>query len=289
MVELLKEYKLEFDKELKFEIEPLYNVSQPVGEAMIYSLLSGGKRLRPILSYLAADFMNKGHNYVRSIALASEILHIYSLVHDDLESMDNGELRHGITATHVKYGEGMAVLCGDGLLNLAYETLLADLDSPDKIRAAVYIASMAGSQGMVGGQSIDLDNEGKEIPLELIIELYSKKTAALFKASLVGAAIACSATQEEISTLECYCENLGQVFQLVDDLLDVTSDATTLGKNIGMDMTSNKSTYLAHMGMEMTKMKVKSLTAENIKILEPFGKRANNLVELCKYLSNREY
>lgn len=261
---------------------------EPINEAIKYSL-NGGKRLRPILVMLAAEFMERSASELKHFAVGIECIHNYSLVHDDLPCMDNDTLRHSQPCTHVKYGEGMAVLTGDALLNLAYEIMLKapEIDA-NYINAVKYAAAMAGVNGMIGGQCLDIaDKDCVETFLRDIIKLNSLKTACLFKAALVGGVIALGASAEEIAALERYSDDLGIIFQIVDDILDSESTEAELGKNIGSDAAQNKITYLSIVGIDQARIDIKRYEADALNAISVFGKRADKLAELLNYLSSR--
>lgn len=261
---------------------------EPINQAVSYCL-RGGKRLRPILVMLAADLMGVPSERLKYYAVGIECIHNYSLVHDDLPCMDNDTLRHGQPCAHVKYGEGMAVLTGDALLNLAYEIMLSAPDlTIDYLNAVRYAAKMSGIDGMIGGQCLDIvEKSENETYLRDIIRLNSLKTACLFKAALVGGAIALGAVDEEITALECYSDNLGIIFQIVDDILDLQSTEADLGKNIGSDIAHNKITYLSIVGIEQARVDIKRYESEALNALSIFGKRGRRLAELLNYLSAR--
>lgn len=261
---------------------------EPVNEAVLYSL-NGGKRLRPILVMLAADLMGVSAENLKYYAVGIECIHNYSLVHDDLPCMDNDTLRHGQPCTHVKYGEGMAVLAGDALLNLAYEIMLSAPElNAQYLNAVRYAAKLSGVEGMIGGQCLDIaDKSDNDTFLHDIIRLNSLKTACLFKAALVGGAMALGADENEIVALECYSDNLGLIFQIVDDILDLQSTEVDLGKNIGSDIAQNKITYLSIVGIEQARVDIKRYEAEALNALSIFGKRGQRLAELLNYLSTR--
>lgn len=261
---------------------------EPINDAVKYSL-QGGKRLRPILAMLGCEFMDKPINSLRHFAVGLECIHNYSLIHDDLPCMDDDTLRHGKPCTHVKFGEGMAVLAGDALLNLAYEIMLRHPDiNADYVSAIRYAAAMAGIDGMIGGQCLDIVTQNSSDKyLHDVIRLNSLKTACLFKAGLVGGAIACGASSYEVTALEEYSDCLGIIFQIVDDILDITSTEETLGKNIGSDIDSNKVTYVSLVGIEQARGDIRLYEQKAQKALEPFGARADRLIQLVDYLSAR--
>lgn len=263
---------------------------QPLAEAVNYSL-SGGKRLRPILVVMTAEMLGCDADKVKWLAVGLECIHNYSLVHDDLPCMDNDSLRHGKPCTHVKYGEDMAVITGDALLNLAFQTMLSapNIDS-DYVKAVKYIGDMAGLNGMVGGQCLDLkDKADNEVKLSEIIELNRLKTSCLFRAAIVGTAIMLKCKAETLKNLEKFADCLGIIFQIVDDILDITSSESVLGKNVGSDIEQGKVTYLKLVGMEQAKTDILRYESEALEAISEFGDKAKKVTELLRYLSSRTY
>lgn len=263
---------------------------EPVFSAVRYSVENGGKRIRPILVYLGAEIAGGRKEDVKELAIAIELIHGYSLVHDDLPSMDNDTLRRNKPTTHVKFGEGMAVLTGDAMLNLAYESVLSKENITDKeVKALAYMAKRAGIYGMIGGQCIDIrDNEKKNMRFESLTELYELKTSMLIGAALVSGAIAVGAESGLVSALELYAKNVGIVFQIVDDILDITSTEEILGKNINSDKKLGKLTILDFVTLDEAKEYIEELGKEVRDALKPFGDSADELIELEKYLSSRK-
>lgn len=287
MKEFLSKNKEIFEEYLDKKLVELDGCIQPIFSAVKYAL-NGGKRLRPILCILGAEFMGKSFEDICDIAVGVECIHNYSLCHDDLPCMDNDDLRHGKPSTHKQFGEGMGVLAGDALLNLAFEIMLEGEHNANYYKAISYIAKMSGIFGMVGGQCIDIASDDfRQKSLEEVIQLNMLKTACLFKASLVGSSISLGATAEEITALEIYANKLGLIFQIVDDILDITSNAEVLGKNINSDIKENKTTYLSICGMEKAKKDIQNLEIEAINAVAKYGDRANNLIAFAKYLTNR--
>lgn len=287
MKEFLNKNKTIFENYLNERLKDLQGVAQPVGMAVKYAL-DGGKRIRPILCVLGAKFMGKGFEEIKDLAVGVECIHNYSLCHDDLPCMDNDDLRHGKLSTHKKFGEGMGVLTGDALLNLAFEFMLEGKHNADYYKAVSYIAKMSGIFGMVGGQCIDIATDDfRKKSLQEVIELNTLKTACLFKAALVGSSISLGASEEEVQDLEKYCAKIGLIFQIVDDILDITSNAEVLGKNINSDIKADKTTYLSICGIEKAKQDIAMLEAEAIESIAKYGKRAEELVSLAKFLTNR--
>lgn len=263
---------------------------QPLAEAVNYSL-DGGKRLRPILATMTAEMLGGDESIAKYLAVGIECIHNYSLVHDDLPCMDNDSLRHGKPCTHVKYGEDMAVITGDALLNLAFQIMLSapNIDN-DYVKAVKYIGDMAGLNGMVGGQCLDLkDKDDSEVKLSEIIELNRLKTSCLFRAAIVGTAIMLKCATDTLKKLEKFADCLGIIFQIVDDILDITSSENVLGKNVGSDIEQGKVTYLKLVGMEQAKIDILRYESEALDAISEFGDKAEKLTALLRYLSSRTY
>ncbi|HBC32607.1 MAG TPA: farnesyl-diphosphate synthase [Clostridiales bacterium] len=262
-----------------------------VYEAMNYSLLSGGKRLRPILLLSAYELFKDELKEAIPFACAMEMIHTYSLIHDDLPAMDNDDYRRGRLSNHKKFGEATAILAGDGLLNKAFEIGLAaaiNLNNQNAIKALKIIAGSSGTEGMIGGQVIDIDGEVKISTIEELKYMYSLKTGAIIKSSVTAGATLAGASQEEIKALEIYAEKIGIAFQIEDDILDITSTQEKLGKAIGSDAANNKIIYLTFKSIDEARKDVVDFTEEAIKSLSVFGNKAKYLIELAKYLTNRE-
>lgn len=264
-----------------------------VYEAMRYSLMAGGKRLRPVLSLAVCEMLDGTMNDVLPFACAIEMIHTYSLIHDDLPAMDNDDYRRGRLTNHKVYGEAMAVLAGDALLNKAFEIILNysslnDKNMLNKVKAAAVIAKAAGTSGMIGGQVVDLESEGKEIALETLEYMHKCKTGALIKAPVVSAAILCNAGGNELSMLEGYAGKIGLAFQIKDDILDVEGSLKVMGKKSGSDAAKKKSTYVTLYGLEDAKNLLRQVTEEALGFLEVFGERAYFLKFLANYLVTRE-
>lgn len=263
---------------------------------MNYSILAGGKRLRPMLLKETFDMFGGKGRIAEPFMAAIEMVHTYSLVHDDLPCMDNDEYRRGRKTTHVVYGEGMAVLAGDGLLNFAFETavkafLLAGEGEMEKIAKALAVfAGKAGIYGMIGGQTADIEAENAEDEAteELLLFIHEHKTAALIQSAMMTGAILAGASAEEIEKVEKCAYNIGLAFQIQDDILDVTGSLETLGKETGSDEKNKKTTYVTLKGMEEAKKEVKRLSEEAVAIVSSFRQRNIFLEELIRQLITRE-
>ena len=272
-------------------IEVKENPQKIIYQAVNYSLLSGGKRLRPVLFLGAYELFRDDLKKALPFACAMEMIHTYSLIHDDLPAMDNDDYRRGKLSNHKKFGEARAILAGDALLNKAFETGLdaaINFKGMNAIKALKLIADSSGTEGMIGGQVIDIDGENKISSIEDLKYMYSLKTGAIIKSSVTAGATLAGATENEIKLLENYAEKIGIAFQIVDDILNVTSTQEKLGKLIGSDAANNKTTYLTFKSIDEARKDVEKFTEEAIKSLSLFGNRAIYLIELAKYLTSRE-
>ena len=269
-------------------------------EAMNYSMLAGGKRLRPMLMQETYRMCGGKGSVVEPFMAAIEMIHTYSLVHDDLPAMDNDEYRRGRKTTHVVYGEGMAVLAGDALLNYAFETAMKAFASckVDEIPlterymavadALSVLAKKAGIYGMIGGQTADIEAENSDtVNEEQLLFIHKHKTAALIEASMMVGAVLAGADKETVDRLETCACNIGVAFQIQDDILDITGDAAQLGKPIGSDEKNNKQTYVTLRGLEAAKTDVEKLSAEAISILRDMPGDSTFLEGLTEYLIHR--
>lgn len=259
-----------------------------IHEAMHYTVFNGGKRIRPIMVLEGASLAGAEPEKVLPTACAIELIHTYSLVHDDLPAMDDDDIRRGKATCHIKYGEDIAILTGDALLTLAFELIasnseISGVSYQSVVRVVKEVAQAAGSQGMIGGQVIDLASEGKAIDYEALINLHSLKTGQLFKASIISGAILAGMDEKGIEKLNQYAYHYGLAFQITDDILDVTGDEILMGKPVGSDEKNYKTTYPQLFGLE----KSQSLAADNVsKCLESlnyFQERADFLRDLAKY------
>lgn len=291
--EKYKNYKNVIEKQLENflnnkEIEPLLN------EAMSYSLLQGGKRLRPVLALSANELLGGDINECLPLAASIEMIHTYSLIHDDLPAMDNSDYRRGKLTNHKIYGDDMAVLAGDGLLNYAFEKLLDNaLVYPQNIsnhlKAIDHIAKAAGAEGMISGQSLDLNKIGTLVNEEFIESIHKKKTAALIIGSLKAGIQLADPTEAQLEAIESFGYNFGLAFQIIDDILDITQDSKTLGKDTNKDTENDKRTFPDIYGLEKSRDTAKHLSKKAIKSLDIFGEKALFLKELSLTYLNREY
>lgn len=267
-----------------------------VMEAMNYSATVGGKRLRPILMKECFELFGGEGDRITPFMAALEMIHNYSLVHDDLPAMDNDEYRRGKKTTWTIYGDGMAVLAGDGLLNLAFETAAKSFDQAETMqqfqqaaKAIQVLGHKSGIYGMIGGQTADIEAEsGREVTEELLLFIHENKTAALIQAAMMIGAILAGAGEAEISAMEKAAYNIGIAFQIQDDILDVTSTTEILGKPVGSDEKNHKLTYVTLHGLDRAAEEVEKLSDEALTILKSFEKRNVFLEELVKFLITRE-
>jgi geranylgeranyl diphosphate synthase type II len=261
-----------------------------VDDAMAYSLLAGGKRIRPVLLMATAEALGvKGYNYL-PVACGLEMIHTYSLIHDDLPCMDDDDYRRGRLTNHKVFGEAMAVLAGDGLLTLAFEVMLEqkNVDPRVLIETVREMAMCAGNFGMVGGQGLDLENEGKSISAEELRKMHAGKTGALFIAAVRGGAHLAGANEQELLALTKFADLLGLAFQITDDILDVEGTTEDLGKPAGSDEKNHKSTYVSLYGLEAAKALAEKTVAEALECLEMFGENAEALREITRLMCSRK-
>ena len=261
-----------------------------LAESMKYSLMAGGKRLRPILLMAAADAAGgRGDDFLTS-ACALEMIHTYSLIHDDLPAMDNDDYRRGRLTNHKVYGAGIATLAGDALLTLAFEVLVRQKGvSPETlVRVVREVSTAAGPNGMVGGQTLDLESEGKHIDRDTLRRMHMAKTGALFRAAVRSGAILAGADDAKLAALTEYAEAFGLAFQITDDILDVTGDEAAIGKPVGSDERNHKSTYVTLTSLDEAKRLAREAVDRAHQALAPLGKQAAFLDELAEYLITRD-
>jgi geranylgeranyl diphosphate synthase type II len=259
--------------------------------AMRYSVFAGGKRLRPILCIAAAEACGGDFADALPPACAVELMHTYSLVHDDLPAMDDDDLRRGRPTCHKVFGEGMAVLCGDALLTEAF-IVLSQTAPTKRYGAREYVSELAltgGSKKLIGGQVLDLEGEGKKLTKKDLIRIHEAKTAALLTASLRLGAMTANAKPEKLEAVTDFGYHLGLAFQVVDDILDVTQSTEVLGKTAGKDEKVEKATYPSVIGLDASRKEAAKLTAKAMAALEPFGKKGHPLREIAESMLEREY
>ena len=258
--------------------------------AMRYSAMAGGKRVRALLCYAAAEFCKTETKIADAAASAVELIHAYSLVHDDMPCMDDDDLRRGKPSCHKQYDDATALLVGDALQTLAFETLSQSQlcgQPHQQLHMLNILAKASGSRGMAGGQAIDLDSVGKPLSQVELETMHLLKTGALIEAALLLGSVGTSAVK--IHAIQKYAACMGLAFQVVDDILDVEADSTTLGKTAGKDAQSNKPTYVTILGLDAAKSHAQQLHQEALAVLAPFGAQAQRLVELADFIMQRNF
>jgi len=266
---------------------------QIIFNSMRYSLVSGGKRLRPILAFAVSDILNGNIEDVIPFACAIEMIHTYSLIHDDLPSMDNDDYRRGRLTNHKVFGESLAILTGDALLNYAFEIMSEHALKSKKniisiIKAMNLIVKASGKSGMIGGQVIDLQSEQKMISNELLEKMHKLKTGELIKVPILVSAIICNASDKEMSVLEVYAQKIGMAFQIKDDILDIEGNDEILGKKTGSDKKNNKSTFITVYGLDKSKKILRETIDEAIEVISIFKGREIFLKNLAEFLLKRQ-
>ena len=262
-----------------------------IHRAMRHPVFAGGKRLRPILCLAAAEACGGDSEHALAPACAVELIHTYSLVHDDLPCMDDDDLRRGNPTTHVVFGENMAVLAGDALLTEAF-AIIAQTPECKKYRAGDYVtelASASDSRRLIGGQVMDLEGEGKALTKAQLVRVHEAKTAALLTSSLRLGGMSANASSSKLQALTDFGKSLGLAFQVIDDLLDVTQSTEKLGKTAGKDAAVEKATYPAILGLEKSRREAHRLTHKALAALRPFGRRAVRLDQIAHHLLDRDY
>ena len=277
------------DAALERLLPPASTQPPSIHEAMRYSVFAGGKRIRPILCLETARIFSSDVTAVLHPACAIEFIHTYSLIHDDLPALDNDDLRRGKPTCHKKFGEAIAILAGDALLTLAFETIAAaPVEATRRVDMVTEIASAAGTlNGMVGGQVADLEAEGKRIAPEMLEYIHRSKTAALIRASVAAGALCAGASTEDVQRLRRFGESIGWLFQITDDILDVEESSAALGKTAGKDLAQQKATYPAIHGLEHSRQIASELAAKAIDELAPYSERAARLREIAQFLVKR--
>jgi geranylgeranyl diphosphate synthase type II len=269
------------------------DTSRKIVRAMKYSLMAGGKRLRPILCLAAAETVGGKSEDVIWTACAIEMIHTYSLIHDDLPAMDDDELRRGQPTCHAAFDEATAILAGDALLTMAFEVLssikpIQEDQALDLIYVIHTLATAAGHQGMIEGQMRDIAAEGESLSLDDLEKMHTLKTGALIEASVTAGAILGKGNHFQIQQLKIYAKNIGLAFQVTDDILNIEGDPKIMGKNIGSDQIRMKSTYPVVLGMDPSKKFAKKLIDDALKALEYFDNRAHSLRAIAKYVIDRQ-
>ncbi len=288
--ELSKKVK-EIDDYLQKSLPQQSEYPSEIFEAIRYSVFAGGKRLRPVLLLSACEALGGESEKAVDFACAIEMIHTYSLIHDDLPAMDNDDYRRGRLTSHKKFGEATAILAGDGLLHHAFE-VMANACVKDcnmqRVKAMQEIAHSAGVYGMLSGQVVDVLSEGKEIDEKTMYFIHKNKTAAMLQGALKAGAILAGATQKQIEIMEQAGEKIGVAFQIADDILDITSTLEELGKPVHSDEKNEKNTYVTMYGIEKSQQMVETLSQEAISLFQTLGEKADFLIELTKYLIDRK-
>ncbi|MEM9137096.1 MAG: geranylgeranyl diphosphate synthase CrtE [Cyanobacteria bacterium P01_F01_bin.42] len=261
-------------------------------ESMRYSLLAGGKRLRPILCIATCELLGGTETMAMPTACALEMIHTMSLIHDDLPSMDNDDFRRGQPTNHKVYGEDIAILAGDGLLAYAFEYLTLntqDVAPVQMLKVVARLGKAVSAAGLVGGQVVDLESEGKtDISVDTLNFIHAHKTGALLEASVLSGADLAGASEEQLTRLKTYAQNIGLAFQIIDDILDITATAEELGKTAGKDLAAQKATYPSLWGLEESKVQASRLVAEAKDALSIFGDNAAPLKALADFITARK-
>ncbi len=294
LAEKLKYYRSEVDNALMHFLPPKNSSPERLHDALHYVVFNGGKRVRPTLVYAAGEALGANISQLHAAASAVELIHAYSLVHDDLPAMDDDDLRRGKPTCHKAYDEATAILTGDALLTLAFQVLGNDdkniKDQESRLNMIQILAKASGSLGMVGGQAIDLESVGQNLSLDTLKNMHAHKTGALIRGSVLLGAYAAEAQQDstKIQALSDYADCIGLSFQIRDDILDVEGDTEVIGKAQGSDEAKNKPTYPALLGMEGAKKAASELRDKALSLLNDFDAKADVLRELSAYIVQRK-
>ena len=291
--EYLERKREEVDHYMQSVIPSAEAMPTTLHESMRYSLFAGGKRVRPILAIAAAEAVGNAGQAVLPVASSLELIHTYSLIHDDLPAMDNDDFRRGKPTNHKVYGEAMAILAGDALLTMAFELCLRanaahGLDAARQVRLIQELAAGSGNVGMVGGQVLDIQAENKDIDLATLQSIHKHKTGMLIRAAVRMGAITAGATPAQLDDMTVYAENIGLAFQIADDVLNVTGTREELGKNPNTDAQRGKKTYPTFYGVEGAKQLAEDCVTRANGRLASFGAKADPLRELARYITSRK-
>ncbi len=292
----LKEKKVLIDAFLDRATPRADKMPTSLHASMRYSLEAGGKRVRPVLALAAAEAVKGADAHkidgILAAAASLEYIHTYSLIHDDLPAMDNDDFRRGKPTNHKVYGEAVAILAGDALLTFAFELLSSDLmgGMPPEARLAVIreLAVASGSMGMVGGQVVDIESEGREVDFATVEYIHAHKTGALIRASVRIGAVAAEASKEQLDALSRYGKDVGLAFQIADDILDITGTQEEIGKDVGSDVERGKKTYPAMIGLDASRARADELVGSAVDALGIFGPSADPLREIARYVVSRK-
>ena len=290
MKELWQSRRTLVERALQAELDRTDILDDKLRASMAYSLMAGGKRLRPILLMAAADAVGADGTKFITAACALEMIHTYSLIHDDLPAMDNDDYRRGKLTNHKAYDEGTAILAGDALLTLAFTVILRQQDVPAErlLRVVDEMSRAAGAEGMVGGQMLDLEAENRRISMEELRRIHMGKTGALFHAALRSGAILAGATEKQLAALTSYADHFGLAFQITDDILDVVGTSEEIGKPVGSDEKNHKSTYVSLTSLTEAQSLARQTVESAVDALHIFGDEAAFLRELVLYLVRRK-
>ncbi|HEY9807555.1 MAG TPA: farnesyl diphosphate synthase, partial [Candidatus Obscuribacterales bacterium] len=285
----LNEWQAQVEAALDRSIEVVY--PEKIYEAMRYSLMAGGKRLRPILCLATCTLLGGTADMAMPTACALEMVHTMSLIHDDLPAMDNDDYRRGKLTNHKVYGEDMAILAGDGLLAYAFEfiaTQTRNVPAEQVLKVIARLGRAVGAAGLVGGQVVDLDSEGRsDVSLETLNFIHNHKTAALLEASVVSGALLAGASEADLERLSRYAQNIGLAFQIVDDVLDITATQEELGKTAGKDLQAQKATYPSFWGIEESRNQAQRLVESAKAELAAYGEKAQPLMAIADFITAR--
>ena len=290
--DLLTRYGNQVDAQLEHILPQAQGPAESFFAAMRYSVFNGGKRLRPALCFAAAEAIASSGANTAKVAAALEMIHAYSLIHDDLPAMDDDDLRRGKATCHIQFDEATAILAGDGLQSLAFEQLteLHNIPADQIVKLLSMLASYSGCSGMVAGQAIDLAATGQTLSLEQLKTMHRHKTGALIEAAVLMGAIATgAATEQQLAVLKQFAADIGLAFQIQDDILDVESSTEQLGKQQGSDAANQKSTYSSIMGLEEARAEAATLYQQSVASLDIFAERADPLRQLASFIVNRAY
>jgi farnesyl diphosphate synthase len=291
--ERLDYYRRRVDAKLAAVLADGHGVPERLLQSMRYSVLGGGKRVRPLLVYASGELAGAAEDALDVLAAAVELVHAYSLVHDDLPAMDDDDLRRGRPTTHIEFDEATAILAGDGLQALAFEILATDpalADAPARQVAIIgWLARGAGPAGMVGGQALDMEAEGRQLDERGLEQIHRRKTGELIRAAIMMPAELGSFTAAQRASLDTFARDIGLVFQIRDDLLEVEQDTATLGKNAGSDASNQKSTYPSALGIEGARRRAAETQQRAVDALQSLGEKSRSLLWLSDFILNRTY
>ena len=290
--QLLKTYTQQVDAQLEQIIPAATGPASTLYQAMRYSVFNGGKRVRPALCFAAANAISASNGNTAKVGAAVEMVHAYSLIHDDLPAMDDDNLRRGVPTCHIQFDEATAILAGDALLSLAFKQLtdMGDLPAATSLEIIAILSDLAGCNGMVIGQAVDLASTGKQLSADELNFMHSHKTGALIEASVVMGALATNlATDTQIDALKQFARAIGLAFQIQDDILDVESSTEELGKSQGSDSAKGKATYTSILGVEKARSEAERLYQSSIDALSIFSDSADPLRALAKFIVHRSF